>query len=231
MRHCSLNCWLSLPLVLLGTSCSSEESVRVFAAASTAEVVRQSLREWSRDSQELVSVSAGATSLLVRQVQAGASPDLVVAAHPQWIEELDGIERWDWLGNSLVEFRLRAGDSGGDPGCIAVGDPDHVPVGMYFKTAAEAQGRWDVIQTRIVPMADAPASVVAVRAGICPRGVAYRTDVLGQSDLVVTTAWDPVPPIRIPVVVRTERGRAAANWLRSEAGVASALAAGFRGVP
>lgn len=213
--------------VTVGTSCTANETVTVFAAASTASVVEASVQAWSERTGVPVTVSAGATSVLVRQIQSGARADVLVSAHPEWAEKVDGLERWDWLTNGLVEFTVSEPVGGGRGDCIAVGDPEHVPVGMHYRAELERQGGWSAVAARIVPVSDAPSALVAVKAGVCPVGVAYRTDLVGQAGLRVTKELPSASAIRVPVVVRTQKGTELAEWLRSEPGTAAARSAGF----
>lgn len=213
--------------ITVGTSCSANETVTVFAAASTARVVEASVQAWSAQTGVPVTVSAGSTSVLVRQIQSGARADLLVAAHPEWAQKVDGLERWDWLTNGLVEFTVSGVVGGGRTDCIAVGDPEHVPVGMHYRAELERQGDWAKVATRIVPMSDAPSALVAVKAGVCPVGVAYRTDLMGQTGLRVTKELPADSAIRVPVVVRTSKGAELAAWLRSAPGTDAARSAGF----
>lgn len=218
-----------LAAVLL-TACGADPAVTVFAAASTGSAIDEAVDAWSEQAGHRVQTSAAASSVLVRQVQAGAEPGVVVLAHPTWADRLQAAggyaERTALLANRLVvigapDTTPPAPDAGladavGD--CLVLADPAHVPAGMYAREALASLGVWEALDDRVVPTLDAPAAVVLVARGECPVGIAYATDA-AQAGVVI---GEPVPtihhqPIRYPALQAddaSEAARALYRWLQ-----------------
>src|SRR3546814_7898673 len=117
------------------------------------------ISDWSSDvcSSDLASYES--SSILARQIEQGAPADLYISANEKWMDYLaerkliDPATRVDLLGNTLVligpkgvapvdiapGFDLVARLGGGR---LAMGDPDHVPAGIYGRSALEHLGVW-----------------------------------------------------------------------------------------
>lgn len=102
--------------------------------------------------------------LLARQIEAGAPADLFISADQKWMDyavdkkAIDTATRQTLLGNSLVVVAPKASvqkdftiDSKTNwtsllnGGRLAVGDPEHVPAGIYAKEALQKLGAWDTL--------------------------------------------------------------------------------------
>ena len=59
---------------------------------------------------------------------------------------------------------------------LAVGDPAHVPAGLYAKAALRSLGLWTELRPRLAPMATVRAALVMVERGETPLGIVYLTD-------------------------------------------------------
>ncbi len=240
--------WRSLLFLgLLGCSAGSQP-LMVLGAASTAEPLEASLAAWTARSGVGVRSSFASSSTLARQIGAGADAAVFLSASPRWADELraEGLvaEASDLVGNRLVVIGAAGtsppawgpGFAAGFEGCLAIGDPAHVPGGAYAQAALESAGVWDAVSARVVPTVDAPSAVVLVERGECPVGLAYATDaaharvVIGQP--VPASASGPIvyPLMRLSTAAG-QRPEAAAlyAWLQSEDGLTSFFAAGFEG--
>jgi len=206
-------------------ACSADPPIGVSGAASAAVPLEVSVQAFEGEAR----VSTAATSVLVRQIQAGAPADLLLSASVEWGEQVDAIETASLLGNQLVVFSALVAPALHDleaARCVAMGDPDHVPAGQYARAALESMGAWSDVAERVVPTADGPAAVQAVRRGACPVGIAYLTDV-AASEVAVGPVLDVPTPIAYPLILLNERGRPLYDFLRSDAGMAPFLARGF----
>lgn len=171
------------------------ESVLVFAAASAAPAVRAAAEPFTRETGIGVAVSGAATSALAQQILRGAPAQLVITAHPQWMtylrtyEAIDATRQRALLGNTLVLIAPKGGGRAldpapgfaiaaalGDDGRLAMGDPDHVPAGLYAKQALITLGVWDSVAARLAPASNAVAALTFVARGEAPLGIVYRTD-------------------------------------------------------
>jgi molybdate transport system substrate-binding protein len=178
---------LALALVFPGRALSAD--VLVFAAASLTDALKEIATAYEKSSKDHLVLNFGASSDLARQIKAGAPADVFFSADLAQMEglEKDGLvlreERVDVLSNKLVaivptDSRLTV-NAARDLLAVkhfAVANPDGVPVGVYAKKYFESIGLWEELQSRIVPTADARASLAAVEAGHADAGMVYRTD-------------------------------------------------------
>jgi len=214
------------------SSCQGADSApTIFAAASLKPALDDATPPWPGR------ISYASSSTLARQIEAGAPVDTFVSAHADWVAHLNHLglihSPTPLASNELVVFGVTSPPSTSDligADCVAMGDPDHVPAGMYARQALSADGRWSNIAPRLVPTLDAPSAVAAVRSGACSLGVSYRTDITGDG-LVIGEVL-PTEHITYTAVALHGADPAALDWLVS-AGVAEALGAhGFLvGVP
>jgi molybdate transport system substrate-binding protein len=189
-------------LLSVTTGHAKAESVLVFAAASAAPAIRAASASFTEETGIAVSVSGAATSALAQQIIRGAPAEIFVSAHPRWINHLadrnmiDHARQTTLLGNDLVLVAPKTSDlttldptsdsllaALGNDGRLAIGDPDHVPAGVYAKQALTTLGIWDSIAHRLAPAGDVVAALTFVARGETPLGIVYRTDV-GLSDAV-----------------------------------------------
>lgn len=224
-----------LPLLILATSLagcagsdgSAARDLRVFAAASLAGPLDEVVAEWNRLHPDTpAQVSYAASSVLANQILEGAGAHVFFSANTRWMDHLqvagaiEADSRRDLLGGSLVivapsvapfELDWDAGLASAFEGRLALGDPEHVPVGIYARAALQRLGWWDDLEGRVVAASNARAALTWVELGQAAAGVLYATDAAG-SDQVTIVARIPAevaPDIRYPVaVVHTDPSRA-----------------------
>ncbi|CAA6694993.1 MULTISPECIES: molybdate ABC transporter substrate-binding protein [unclassified Lentimonas] len=184
---------LSIGLIacLYGSGCGPQERVRVFAAASTAAAVETIAAQFYEETGIAVAVNAASSSTLARQIESGAPADVFLSANVKWMEYLQADDRLvpgttvHLLGNQLVvvsadgDLQWAHGDGevlGDYRGMVALGDPDHVPVGMYVKSALVQSGEWDAVAPRVIAGNNASSAVNFVATGEVAVGVVYATD-------------------------------------------------------
>jgi molybdate transport system substrate-binding protein len=181
--------------------------VLVFAAASLAEPMDEIARAFGAREAEAgasapariaVRTSFAASSVLAKQIEAGAPADVFLSADTAWMHYLDERHlirpgtRDDLLGNELVLIApagsvvqvtlapgvdLVAALAGGR---LAAGDPDSVPAGRYAREALTALGVWERIAPRLVRAENVRAALEYVARGEATLGVVYRTDALAE---------------------------------------------------
>ena len=64
----------------------------------------------------------------------------------------------------------------GSTGRLAVGDPAHVPVGIYAEQALKKLGMWDSVAPRLARTEDVRSGLLLVERGESPAGIVYGTD-------------------------------------------------------
>ncbi len=104
-------------------------------------------------------------------------------------EMITGGTRVDLLGNRIVliaprdtafdRVRIAPGFDLAEligSGRLSMGDPDHVPAGIYGLQALESLGTWSAVQSRVARAKDVRAALALVERGEAPVGVVYATD-------------------------------------------------------
>ena len=183
------------------------DDVTVFAAASLTDAVADVAAAFEAETGHRVIVSSAGSSTLARQIEQGAPADIYISANQAWMDHLDDLgllvpgSRTDLLANRLVlvapaatapppapgpEFDLAA--ALGD-GRLAIGDPDHVPAGIYARQALEATGAWPAVAERLAPMSDVRQALALVARGEVPLGVVYATDAASVDDVVIVATF------------------------------------------
>ncbi len=173
---------------------SSEPPV-VFVAASAAQAVLDAFRA----AGTRVVVSPGASSTLAKQIGSGARPTLFVCAHHRWTDWLaeQGLlvagSRAAILTNQLVfvqsaasaeSIEILAGRAFPNfTGRLAMGDPEHVPLGMHAKQALIENAWWSALKDRVLPGPDARTGAVLVARNEAALGIVYGTDALADPRL------------------------------------------------
>lgn len=189
MRRC-----LSLLYLLLASNAArAEQAVRVFAAASLSSALNEIGQQWQQAGHPAPSLAYGASSVLAKQIAAGAPADLFASADLGWMDHVEQNNRLaagtriSLLGNALVliapkgrgfKVELRAGYPIGSSfnGKLCTGETATVPAGIYAKQSLSALGWWDALQGRIVGTDDVRVALAFVERGECAAGIVYATD-------------------------------------------------------
>ena len=208
---------LAVLLLILAAPAQAGGPVTVFAAASTTDAVQAVLTAFRKAHPgPHVRASFAASSTLAKQIARGAPADLYLSANVGWMDYLedrgaiDPASRVDLLGNRLVLVASPRSPVSGDlaklPQALgdrrlAIGDPAHVPAGIYAKQALQSLGLWTQIRDRAAFAADVRAALALVGRGEAAAGIVYASDAR-ISDRVTTRATLPAdshPPIRYPL--------------------------------
>ena len=193
--------------------------VAVYAAASLGSALEDLAQTVAQRGMEM-KFSFGSSSTMAKQIEAGAPADIYFSAHEKWMDYLENRAliapgtRANLLGNALVvivpkgegfelDLRLDFGFAGAFDGRLALGDPTHVPAGIYARQALETLGWWSALQGRIVPAGDVCAALALVERGECPAGMVYATDAaVSQGVEVIGVLPDSLhAPIVYPLAV------------------------------
>ena len=228
---------------------TSTQSLSVFAAASTTETMKVVAQAYEKIHPVTVTCSFGSSSTLAKQIEQGAPADVFLSADQTWMEYLVTRKaimigsRFDLLGNELVIItptnkpRVIRPEKGfaidtAFSGRIAIGDPTHVPAGVYTKEAFISLGWWDALANRLAPAADVRAALKLVELDEADVGVVYATDAKASSKVTVvaTLAANLHQPIRYPIALTSTAKPAAAEflaYLRTPTATMVFTAAGF----
>lgn len=198
------------------------DELLVFAAASQREALDAVAAAYASAGKGEVKISYQASSTLARQIEQGAPADIFISADPKWIDYLaerkliDDATRTQLFGNGLVlvagkKSATQAVEIGpgfdlagmiGD-GKLAVGDPDHVPAGIYAKQAMRTLGVWGEVERKLARADNVRAALALVSRGEAPLGIVYSSDAMADEGVKVVGVFpdDSHPPIIYPVAV------------------------------
>ncbi len=215
--------WICLLLLLGRGEAAAGDKITVFAAASLTDALNTVDVGYTARTGVKISASFASSSTLARQIEAGAPAQVFLSADMLWMDYLARkglIEprlRSAFLGNTLV--LAAPADSAlarlaivkslnwrallGSAGRLAVGDPDHVPAGIYAKEALISLGAWPVLEPRLARAEDVRGALALVERGEVPLGIVYATDVRTSSAVKIIGIFPPAShaPIVYPFAV------------------------------
>ncbi|MBS0366276.1 MAG: molybdate ABC transporter substrate-binding protein [Proteobacteria bacterium] len=206
----------------------------IFAAASVTEALEAVDAAFTQHTGVAVKASYAASSVLARQIEAGAAADAFLSADEPWMDYLQtrGLlaagTRANLLGNTLVLIapadsatRLAIAPHFGlaqalGTGRLAVADPDSVPAGRYAMAALRSLQVWDDVKEHLVRGENVRAALAYVARGEAPLGIVYSTDARSQPRVKVLASFpgDSHPPIVYPVALTNGAQPASAQWLQ-----------------
>jgi molybdate transport system substrate-binding protein len=236
MRYIPRRSIAALAVFLVATAAPAAEerqAILVFGAASLANVLDEMGQAYTARSHVPVKGAYAASSVLAKQIEAGAPADVFFSADTDWVDYLDQHKllqrdsRRNLLGNRLVliapvasrvqvriapHFNL-AGALG--DGKLATGDPDSVPVGKYAQAALTKLGVWDQLTGKLVRAENVRAALAFVDRGEAPLGIVYQTDAQADPGVRVVDVFpeDSHPPITYPVALTVNAQPAAAKYV------------------
>jgi molybdate transport system substrate-binding protein len=205
----------------------------VFAAASLTEALDELDGAFTAQTHIRVKASYAASSVLAKQIEAGAPADVFFSADHEWMDYLEQRKllrtgtRRDVLGNELVliapadsavRLKIAPGfalaQSLGD-GRLASADPDSVPAGLYGRAALTKLGVWDSVQSRLARAENVRAALAYVARGETPLGIVYRTDAQAEKRVRVVDVFpeDTHPPILHPAALTANAQPQAQKYL------------------
>ena len=217
-------CWAAatvLSVTLAGQAVAAEK-ITVFAAASLTNALQEIATQYQKKTGVEVVSSFASSSVLARQIDQGAPADLFISADQQWMDDVVGKNsvvtrtRYTLLGNDLVLIapksdaaktvtinnqtdwkRLLKGER------LAVGDPDHVPAGIYAKEALQKLGAWDALSPQLAPANNVRAALALVERNETPYGIVYGSDAVVSEKVQVVGRFpeDSHKPVEYPMAI------------------------------
>ena len=171
------------------------EKVTVFAAASLTNAMQDIASEYKADRKNVdVVFSFASSSVLAKQIQQGAPADIFMSADQKWmtylIENKLIKDKEDLLKNALVliapaQSKLDKVDINMNTNWneilpkgerIAIGDPDHVPAGLYAKESLTHLGVFDKLTPQFAPASNVRDALMLVERNEAALGIVYSTD-------------------------------------------------------
>jgi molybdate transport system substrate-binding protein len=215
------------------------DEILVAAAASLTDVLKEISNGYQSKSKNTIKFNFGPSSGLARQIEEGAPADMFFSADLAQMDDLDKNGRLEpgtrknLLSNQLVivvpsDSKLAIASPKDllkpEVKRIAIAEPP-VPVGAYSSKYLEAEGLWDKIKPKVVPVQDVRATLASVESGNVEAGFVYKTDaaVSKKVKIVYEVPIDKGPKIVYPVAIvkeskRKDTARDFLNFVETPAG-------------
>ena len=225
------NHWLAAAAVSLsvGGHAIAAENITVFAAASLTNALQDIASEYEKGRDVKIVSSFASSSTLARQIEQGAPADLFISADQQWMDyasekkTIDNGSRVTLLGNDLVLVAPTASQP--QPVNIskttdwksllkgqrlAVGDPDHVPAGIYAKEALQNLGAWEQLSPLMARSNSVRAALALVERNETPYGIVYGSDAIASKKVTVVGIFpkESHKPVEYPLAIVTDHNNA-----------------------
>lgn len=200
--------WAMIPLLLLKSAWAEE--ITVFAAASMTNVLQEISQAYEKTNpQDKVIFSFASSSVLAKQIEQDAPADLFISADLKWMDYVKE-KRSDKVQNitklvrnelvliapidsqisadhiQAVDFSKELANS-----YLSVGDPAHVPAGIYAKKALAHYKLWEVVESKLVRAKNVRDALSFVERGEAQLGIVYSTDAKVAKEKVKVVATFP----------------------------------------
>ncbi|QUG76618.1 molybdate ABC transporter substrate-binding protein [Erwinia sp. E602] len=205
------------------------DNITVFAAASLTNALQDIATQYEQGKTVKIVSSFASSSTLARQIEQGAPADLFISADQQWMDyavdkkSVEVATRFTLLGNELVLVAPTAAKP--QPVSIskttdwksllkgqrlAVGDPDHVPAGIYAKEALQKLGAWDELSPLMARSNSVRAALALVERDETPYGIVYGSDAVASQKVTVVGTFpaDSHKPVEYPMAVVRDHNNA-----------------------
>lgn len=164
--------------------------IRVFAAASLTDALKELAPAYAAKSGNQLVFNFAGSNALARQIQEGAPADVFFSADEVQMDNLAKAElvepatRRNLLSNTLVLVVPRDGPAALTPAALAgpairrlaLADPKSVPAGVYAREYFTKLGLWAAVEPKVVPTENVRAALAAVESGNVDAGIVYKTD-------------------------------------------------------
>ena len=203
--------------------------INVFAAASLRDALTDAVNAFKdRTPSADVRMSFAGSSVLARQIVAGAPAALFISANVTWMDHIEAHDRVlegsrkTLVRNELVliskepgppitltpetDFQALLGSNR-----LAIALVDAVPAGMYAKAALTDLGQWDVVAPSLAQTDNVRMALKLVALGEAPFGIVYATDAQAEPGVHVRGSfpYGSHPQIEYPsALLRTDRDQA-----------------------
>ncbi|TLX74129.1 molybdate ABC transporter substrate-binding protein [Labilibacter sediminis] len=208
---------VTLSLLLICSSCKNQQSnaVKIYAAAGFRIPAEILCNRFEKEKNITIQRNYASSGTLARQISAGAEADIYISANKKWMEYLNSENMLlDSILTPLASNQLVVITSIDKPDFsiqydslfditstiqnkIAIGDPAHVPVGLYSKTILDSLGWFSPLIPNMVLAKDVSSVLHLVALKECDWGIVYYTEAI-QSKKVKIVSTIPAslhPPI------------------------------------
>lgn len=196
-----------LPLLVSGfwlPAPKADAELTVGAAISLSDAVTEISAAFEEDTGKKIRHTFAGTNVIARQIESGAPIDVFISADTTHMDALvaKGLIDKDSVRitatNELVvivpaETRLPPKSPRDLLALerIAIADPTSVPAGIYARKWMMAEGIWDRIAPKTIPLQNVRAALIATETGNAPAAITYRSDAISNKKVKVAFAADP----------------------------------------
>jgi molybdate transport system substrate-binding protein len=206
----------------------------VLAAASLQESLNAAADAWAAKHHERPTLSFASSSVLAKQIDAGAPADIFISADEPWMDEvakhnlMKADTRVSFLANTLVlvapvasakPVAIKPGFPLGrllGDGKLAMGEVNSVPAGKYGKEALTKLGVWDAVASHVAGADNVRSALALVERGEAPYGIVYATDAYASKGVKIVGVFPETShtPITYPIALLTASTSADAEGFR-----------------
>lgn len=182
-------------IAILFSASAQSEQITIFAAASLTNAISEISEEYQQQYNDKIITSFAASSVLARQIEKGAPVDIYISADQQWMDFLqekqliENKTRKTILGNTLVVVTFQGSNQTDfditkntdwisllKKDRLAMGDPEHVPIGIYAKEALINLGTWGQVEDKLARTDNVRSTLLLVERQEVPLGVVFKSD-------------------------------------------------------
>ena len=212
--------------MLLTSPILHAEKVKIYAAASLTNAITDISRLYEQQHRDIQIVPVfAASSVLAKQIAAGASSDIFFSADLEWMHNLLKKQKISigqirpLLLNELVlispiqkknHFKMSADFNFAKAfqGYLCTGQMESVPAGKYAQQSLTRLGWLNPLRGRIVGTDSVRSTLAFVERGECQVGIVYRTDALMSKKVKISGVFPASThrPIVYPIAL-TRQGQ------------------------
>jgi molybdate transport system substrate-binding protein len=207
---------------------AAADTLTIYAAASLTDAINEIDAAYQKKTGVEVKASFASSSTLAKQIEQGAPAQVFASADTKWMDYLDkknlidDASKKNLLGNALAVIAPSDSAIGpqsisarfdwpkflGADGKLAVGDPDHVPAGIYAKEALTNLGAWNALQSHLARADDVRGALAFVERAEAPLGIVYVTDARVSHKVKIVGVFPPSShsPIVYPFAIVKNAG-------------------------
>ncbi|MCX8585039.1 MULTISPECIES: molybdate ABC transporter substrate-binding protein [unclassified Gilliamella] len=224
---------LFIVTLLVSLTTSATQKITVFAAASLTNAM-QDIATYYKDAEIVFSFAS--SSVLAKQIEQGAPADIFMSADQKWmnylIEHKVATDKQNLLKNGLVliapkQSKLEKVEINANTDWqailpkgerLAVGDPDHVPAGLYAKESLTNLGVFDKLLPQMAPASNVRDALMLVERNEAALGIVYSTDakVSDKVKIIGSFPAETFTPIEYPITLLKPEAKEFYQYLSSE---------------